>query len=146
MPDDVETGRRVGQNTSVAITEEHVAGIVPEGVVIVPAIVDEPEQRHTLSVDRITLEHGPVVRVRGPQSIVGLVHRLIAAGALALGPHRLTGCLRRGVTLVVDGALWLTADPRKRDRPRRAATAAGRRLDSGEAKQLIQRECVQRGV
>src|SRR5262249_53490272 len=124
VADDVDASGSLRQDTPIAVAEEHVAGAVPERIVVSPAVVHKAEHGETLAINGVAVQHGPVIAVGVSKSVICLIDSLVRHISLAFGPHDFPQRLRGVVLLVVDSALCLPANARKRDRSGSATPAA----------------------
>src|ERR1700730_6958166 len=146
VADNVEPCRSLSEKPVVAVTEDHVSRIVPERVVVVGAVMNHSEERQSLAVDRIPLEHCPVIRVGCTKSVISLINCGVGDRVLALGPGDLAWCLLLAVSLVVYRTICLSTYPRERDCPSLEASGTGRRLGASKAELVVDRQCIQRGA
>ena len=84
VPDDVERQGEPQEQLPVAVPEHH-APAVPEGVVVVLAVVDDPPEGHALVVDRVAPVGLRPEVVGRAEAVVGLVGRGVPGRRLALG-------------------------------------------------------------
>src|SRR5712692_7023673 len=146
MPDDVDARGRLGQDLTVAVAEEHVANVVPEGVVVVLAVVDHAQDRQTLAVYGIALKHGPVEVVGIAETVVGLVDSGIGNCDLTFAASDRARGLGGTVLLIVDRALRLATDAPESDRPSQPAAEPRSHFGARQTEQLIELQRVERGI
>src|SRR5690348_8988364 len=101
------------------------------------------DQWQPLVVERVALEDGPVVVVRRPEPVVGLVDGAVRDRRLALGADHDSRCLALAVLLVVDRAVGLAAGPREGDRAGQEAPGAGRGFRPGEPEPPVEGQGIQ---
>ncbi len=90
VADDVERNGEAVEKLLVAIAVDHLLA-VPEGVIVLHAIVHAGIEAETFVVDGVAVENGFVEVVGLSGVVVGFIHRDVGAGGSAFGAHQLSG-------------------------------------------------------
>ncbi len=87
VSDDVQRGGEALEHLAVTVAE-HQLPTIPEGVVVVVAVVDRRVQRDSLVVDGVTVVDGLEERERRAETVVCLVDGGVVAGSVSFGAYR----------------------------------------------------------
>src|SRR4051812_38990392 len=86
MADDIEREGEALEDLTVAVAEHHLLA-VPEGVVVILAVMDRGIEWLALIVNRVAPEHLPVEVERVTEPVISLIDSVVVGGVLALGAH-----------------------------------------------------------
>ena len=90
VPDDVHGRREAGEKVAVTIAEHHL-GAVPEGVVILPAVMHRAEQWQPAFVEGIALIRAAIQLVGRAKTVLGFVDRRVARSRRPFVPSHAAG-------------------------------------------------------